>query len=77
MDELRQLISLVGGNWLIGEDFNTTRFMHEHCSRHGCTPSMARFNDFIATAGLIDFSPNNCMYTWSNFQNNAIMVKLD
>ena len=32
---------------------------------------------FIATARLIDFSHNNCMYTWSNFQTNAIMVKLD
>ena len=60
-----------------GGDFNTTRFAHEHSSRPGCTPSMARFNDFIATTGLIDFSLNNCMYTWSNFQNNAIMVKLD
>ena len=38
---------------------------------------MANFNDFIATAGLIDFSPNNYLYTWSNFQEHAIMVKLD
>ena len=67
IDELRQLISLVGGNWMIGGDFNITRFAHEHSSRPGIMSSMANFNDFIATVGLIDFSPNNCLYTWSNF----------
>ena len=67
INELRHLISLTGGNWMIGGDFNITRFAHEHSSRSGITPSIANFNDFIASIGLIDFSPNNCMYTWSNF----------
>ena len=75
--ELRHLISLVGGNSMIGGDFNLIRFAHEHSSRFGITHSMANFNDFIASTGLIDFSPDNCMYTWSNFQENAILVKLD
>ena len=77
LDELRQLISSVGSNWMIGGNFRITRFSHEHSTRSGITSSMANFNDFIATAGLIDFSPNNCLYTWSNFQEHAIMVKLD
>ena len=51
IDELRQLISLVGGNWMIGGDFNTTRFAHEHSSKPGCTPSMARFNDLLPQPG--------------------------
>ena len=38
---------------------------------------MANFNDSIASASLIYLSPNNCLYTWSNFQEHAIMVKLD
>ena len=77
IEELRQLIHLMGGNWVIGGDFNVTRFSHEHSSRVGISPSMANFNDFIVSAGLIDFSPNNCKFTWSNFQESAIMVKLD
>ena len=38
---------------------------------------MTEFNNFIGSVGLIDFSPNNCQYTWSNFQANLTMVKLD
>ena len=62
---------------MIGGDFNLTRFSYEHSNRSSVLPLMANFNDFIATTGLIDLSPNNCLYTWSNFQENVIMVKLD
>ena len=62
---------------MIGGDFSITKFSHEHSNRSGITSSIANFNDFIATTGLTDFSPNNCLYTWSNFQEHAIMVKLD
>ena len=77
LDELHQLFGPLGNNWVIGGDFNFTRFSHEHSNRFRVSPIMTRFNDFTATANLIDLSPNYCLYTWSNFQENAIMVKLD
>ena len=61
----------------MGGDFNITRYSHEHSSRALVSPIMTEFNNFIASACLIDFSPNNCLYTWSNFQASSTMVKLD
>ena len=77
LDELHQLFGSLGNNWVIGGDFNLTRFSHEHSNRSGVSPIMTRFNDFIATVSLLDLSPNSSfLYTWSNFQENTIMVKL-
>ena len=38
---------------------------------------MANFNDFFANACLLHLSPNNFSYTWSNFQEEKILVKLN
>ena len=62
---------------MIGGDFNIIRFSHEHSNGSGFTTIMANFNDFIASTNFIDLSPDNCLYTWSNFQEHTIMVKLD
>ena len=65
--ELRFLHSLVGDNWTIEGDFDIIRFSHERSNRSEYTPLKANFNNFIATSSLIDLSPNNCAFTWSNF----------
>lgn len=77
LDELRHIRSIVGLHWVLWGDFNITRFTSEHSSRTNVSPNMSNFNNFIASANLIDLSPNNCLYTWSNFQEIAAMVKLD
>ena len=77
LDELRHLQTIMGNNWVIGGDFNVIRFTHEYSNRSSLTPIMVNFNNFIAFARLIDLSLNNCLYIWSNFRENAIMVKLD
>ena len=61
----------------MGGDFNITRYSHEHSARPRISPIMSEFNNFITSAGLIDFSPNNCQFTWSNFQASLTMVTLD
>ena len=68
---------MVSSNWVMGGDINLTRFSHGHSSRALVSPIMTEFNNFIASTGFIDFSPNNCLYTWSNFQASPTMVKLD
>ena len=77
LEELSHLQSQVSSHWVLGGDFNITRFSHEHSSRTQVSPIMTEFNNFIASASLVDFSPNNCLYTWSNFQVTLTMVKLD
>ena len=77
IDELRHIHSIVGHHWVLGGDFNVTRFNFEHSSRSNVSPSMTNFNNFITLVNLIDLSPNNYLYTWSNFQKIATMVKLD
>lgn len=77
LHELRHLQSVVGENWLAGGDFNITRFSHERSNGSFYNPVIANFNDFIANACLLDLSPNNFSYTWSNFQEKEILVKLD
>ena len=77
IDELCHLQSIMGSKWVIGGEFNIIRFTHEHSNRSSVSPIMTKFNNFIASTNLIDFSPNNCLCTWSKFQQNATMVKLD
>ena len=76
-EELSHLKSWVSFHWVLGGDFNITRFSHEHSSRVQVSPIMTEFNNFITSVSLVDFSPNNCLYTWSNFQVTSTMVKLD
>ena len=75
--ELTHLQSVVSSIWVMGGDFNITRYSHEYSARPKISPIMSEFNNFIASAGLIDFSPNNCQFTWFNFQATLTMVKLD
>ena len=77
LDELRHLQTIVDLNWVLGSDFNIIRFTHEHMNRAHVSLIMTNFNNSIASANLIEFFPNNCIYTWSNFQENVTMVKLD
>ena len=68
---------IIGDNWVLGGDFNLIRFSYEKSSRTLYSPLMVNFYNFIAESSLIDFSPSNCSFTWSNFQEETIMVKLD
>ena len=71
------LHAILSSNWVIGGDFNVIRLTHEYSNSSSVSPIMTNFNNFIASTNFIVVSPNNYLYTWSNFQQNATMVKLD
>ena len=77
LDELRDSYGLVGDNWIVGGDFNLTRFSYEKSNRATYFPLMANVNNFITDSSLINFSPSKFSFTLSNFQEETIMVKLD
>ena len=63
--------------WLLGGDFNVIRFPNE--KKGGCTisPAMRDFSDWIRYHDLFDLPLRGADFTWSNWQKNPVMIRLD
>lgn len=66
------------GPWVIGGDFNVTRFDYERSNSKGNhLGDMEDFRMFVNDCALIDLPLNNRRYTWSDRRNPPTLVKLD
>lgn len=70
-DELKELSSLCTEGWLLGGDFNVTRWTFENSSQRRPTRSMNLFNRFITESNLTDLPFQNGLFTWSNLRDSS------
>lgn len=63
--------------WLIIGDFNLIRSPNDRNKPGGCVNEMLMFNDAISTLGLIEIPLKGNRYTWSNKQEDPLLVRLD
>lgn len=63
--------------WLIGGDFNITRFLGERRGPELYLVSMADFNDFISELSLIEPPLYVQQFTWPNDHLSPLCGKLD
>lgn len=63
--------------WIIAGDFNLYRSMKDR-NKPGDDPrDMNLFNDFISYLELVDIPFSGRTFTWSNMQNDPLLIKLD
>jgi hypothetical protein len=77
IDELHNIMASWQGPWLIGGDFNLSRFPSDKNTRRINQKFVDYFNDWVNKWGLIELNPPNRKFTWSNNQENAVLAKLD
>lgn len=63
--------------WCIGSDFNEVLFTEERHGGRRRSQGMDLLGSFVDRLGLMDMSIMGPPYTWSNFQVNPTMSKLD
>lgn len=66
-----------GGLWVIGGDFNVTRFMHEKNRPNNITRSMRDFNNVINQCDLRDSPLLKAKFTWTDRKENPLLSRLD
>lgn len=75
-----ELISLKSSHqalWCIGGDFNEIRCINETVGCSRLDRGMKDFQEFTDNIELIDIPIVGRLYTWTNFQDNAIHSRLD
>jgi len=68
--------SKINGSWILGGDFNITRFTAER-NKHSFMSDMHAFNQFINACNLVDIPISNKSFTWSNRRDIPSFAKLD
>lgn len=62
--------------WILGSDFNITRFANERRGEDRSFKDREEYNDFINQLDLIDMPLTDRLFTWSNIRLIPIMPKL-
>ncbi|KAL4183441.1 hypothetical protein AMTRI_Chr11g98240 [Amborella trichopoda] len=75
--ELDHVAALPHPSWVLGGDFNVTRWPYEHNVSDSINQDMRDFADFIARNELIDTPLQGSRFTWSNHSSNPSLSKLD
>ena len=63
-------------DWVLGGDFNLIRYPENRNKPGGDQTEMNLFNEAISDLDLVDIPFSGRNYTWSNMQNDALLVKL-
>jgi hypothetical protein len=63
--------------WVLGGDFNLIRGPENRNKPGGHLGEMNLFNEAISDLDLIDIPFSGRNYTWSNMQEDPLLVKLD
>ena len=63
-------------DWVLGGDFNLIRYPKNRNKPGGDQTEMNLFNEAISDLDLVDIPFSGRNYTWSNMQNDALLVKL-
>lgn len=74
--ELTAIRDKHGEPWILGGDFNITRFANERRG-HRTHKDREEFNLFISQLDLIDLPLSNLLFMWSNMKLNPSLAKLD
>lgn len=61
----------------MADDFNIVRWIDEKLNGSRPTKSMRKFNRFISSIDLIDFSMNNGRFTWTRMGERVVALRLD
>jgi hypothetical protein len=77
IDELHLVLSSWQGPIVIRGDFNLSRFVYEKSNGRINQKWADCFNDWVNKWGMIELSPTNRKFTWSNNQKNMVLAKLD
>jgi len=64
-------------DWVLCGDFNLIRYPKNRNKPCGDQTEMNLFNEAISDLDLVDIPFSGRNYTWSNMQNDALLVKLD
>lgn len=75
--ELSDFCAAVSVPMILGGDFNLIRDDKDRNVGHGDPKLMDLFNDFIGNFQLREIHMGGAKYTWSNKQQDPILVKLD
>ncbi|KAL4203772.1 hypothetical protein AMTRI_Chr01g105560 [Amborella trichopoda] len=75
--ELHHVAALPHPSWVLGGDFNVTRWSYEHNVSYSINQDMRDFADFIARNKLIDTALRGSCFTCSNHSPNPSLSKLD
>lgn len=65
------------GPWIIGGDFNASRFQSVQSLGGHVTRTMRKFNSFISLSGLQDSHLCNSRFTRTDDRHNPILCRLD
>lgn len=77
LDELSWHVKYANYPLVLGGDFNMYRFSFEKSNDNIDYRGMNRFNDFISNHELSELLRSGPRYTWTNKQDNPILVVLD
>lgn len=75
--ELKTIKSRRDLPWCIGGDFNEVLYLEERNWAVRTTTGMELFCEFVDSNDLINLPITGARYTWSNFQNQPSLSKLD
>lgn len=64
-------------DWLLGGDFNLIRQPEDRNKPGGDISEMNMFNESILELDLVEIPFSGRSYTWSNMQEDSLLVKLD
>jgi endonuclease/exonuclease/phosphatase family metal-dependent hydrolase len=64
-------------DWILLGDFNLIGSPYDRNKPGGCSNEMFLFNDLIQHLDLVDIPFEGRHFTWSNMQNDPLLVKLD
>jgi exonuclease III len=77
IDELHNILSSWQGPILIGGDFNLCRCAADKSNGKINQRLADCFNNWINRCGLVELSPSNRNFVWSNNQVNPVLARLD
>jgi hypothetical protein len=64
-------------DWVLGGDFNLIRSPENQNKHGGDTNEMNLFNEVISDLDLVEIPFSGRNFTWSNMQEDPLLVKLD
>jgi len=64
-------------DWIIARDFNLIRYPENRNIPGGDLSEMNMFNELISDFDLVEIPFSGREYTWSNMQDDPLLVKLD
>lgn len=71
--EMYDLSNLCEPNWIMGGDFNISRWSWEKSNQKPPTKGMKNFNKFIESVELLDIPMQNGKYTWSSSRAKTLI----